>query len=387
MQKKSIDSLFTNADEETIREISEKVSDPFDADRIFRSSYAKFKGEQIQSKTVYPVYKRKTFHVMTAAACLLITVGLSISVWSKQQKIEPIPPQETQTTTVTQTETQTEMTTQTVTESQARISQTETNATESVENTTQVSRVSQSTVSETTLLTTEPKPQTTASTALQTKPAEISTQTVITVVSDVTLPRMSTVIQTSQTAILQTKPDSPIETSSVSSVASSDTTAIVTTVVSETKLTETDTTTAQEIVFLSKSMMPWEMIKLVNGVTYEDSEPLAYGKEVTAEQLENLRNYLAEHYPEFELKESLYSDDMSKNAAAFYIQTNPELSKAEKMKISYEISENVGVFGGACFPETTETSENSKQTETESVPLESDPDSTVSTNETGGDLL
>ena len=129
MQKNSIDSLFTNADEETIREISEKVSDPFDADRIFRSSYAKFKGEQIQSKMVYPVYKRKTFRVMTAAACLLMTVGLSIGVWSKQQRIEIRPPQETETTTVTQTETRTETTAQVTTESLTTEQQTEENTT------------------------------------------------------------------------------------------------------------------------------------------------------------------------------------------------------------------------------------------------------------------
>jgi hypothetical protein len=384
MHKNSIDSLFTDADEDTIREISEKVSDPFDADSIFRSSYAKFMGEKIPQKTVCPIYKRKTFRVWTAAACLLMTVGLSIGVWSKQQRIEIRPPQETKTTAVTPTEKRTETTTQTVTESQT---ETSVKASDSAIYTTQVSSVSQQAVSETALQTTEPKPQIAVSTALQTKPAEVSTEPIITVVSDATLPHMITVTQTSLTAHLQTRSVFPSETSSICSDVPSDTTAEMTSAVSGTDTAETYFTTVQELRFLSKSKLPWLMIKRVNGVIYEDSEPLAYGMEVTSEQLEKLRVYLAEHYPEFELKECVYSDDMPKNAAAFYIQTNPELSKAERMKISYEISENVGVFGGACFPEMTEAPELSEQTETKAVPLESDADSTVSTNETGGDLL
>ena len=33
---------------------------------------------------------------LSTAACLLLIVGLGVGVWSRQQKIEPIPPQETQ---------------------------------------------------------------------------------------------------------------------------------------------------------------------------------------------------------------------------------------------------------------------------------------------------
>ncbi|MBR2086963.1 MAG: hypothetical protein IJ906_07495 [Oscillospiraceae bacterium] len=79
-----------------------------------------------------PPLKRTAFLVskpflagVSTAACLLLIVGLGVGVWSRQQKIEPLPPQETQTTTITKTETRTETTAQVTTESQTTGKQTE----------------------------------------------------------------------------------------------------------------------------------------------------------------------------------------------------------------------------------------------------------------------
>ncbi len=72
-----------------------------------------------------PSHKRTAFLVskpflagLSAAACLIVTVGLSVGIWSRHQRIDTRPPQETQTTTVMQTETRSETTAQVTTESQ-----------------------------------------------------------------------------------------------------------------------------------------------------------------------------------------------------------------------------------------------------------------------------
>lgn len=72
-----------------------------------------------------PSKKRTAFLVskpflagLSAAACLIVTVGLSVGIWSRHQRIDTRPPQETQTTTVMQTETRSETTAQVTTESQ-----------------------------------------------------------------------------------------------------------------------------------------------------------------------------------------------------------------------------------------------------------------------------
>ena len=60
----------------------------------------------------------------STAACLLLIVGLGVGIWSRQQKIETRPPQES--IPVTPTETSTETTTQVTTASQTTSKQTET---------------------------------------------------------------------------------------------------------------------------------------------------------------------------------------------------------------------------------------------------------------------
>ena len=79
--------------------------------------------EPPQKHTAFLVSKPFLAGVSTAA-CLLLIVGLGVGVWSRQQKIETRPPQETPTTTVSETETRTETTAQVTTGSQMTVKQT-----------------------------------------------------------------------------------------------------------------------------------------------------------------------------------------------------------------------------------------------------------------------
>ena len=77
-----------------------------------------FPEEDIIEELAYEVPKKRTTFLVSkpflagisAAACLLVTVGLSVGIWAKQPKIETRPLQETTTmtqTTAAQTEQQT----------------------------------------------------------------------------------------------------------------------------------------------------------------------------------------------------------------------------------------------------------------------------------------
>lgn len=70
-----------------------------------------------------PILVTKPFLAgVSAAACLFVTAGLSLHIWSSRQRIEPRPPQET--VTILQTETRTETTAQTAAASQTTAFQT-----------------------------------------------------------------------------------------------------------------------------------------------------------------------------------------------------------------------------------------------------------------------
>ena len=132
-----------------------------------------------------PPHKRTAFLVskpflagVSTAACLLLIVGVGVGVWSRQQRIEPLPPLETQTTTVMQTETRTETTAQITSESQTTCKQTETSkkAPESTANSAIVTDRVQPSTSEAALLTTGFMPQTTVTIPTQTIAAVGSTE-------------------------------------------------------------------------------------------------------------------------------------------------------------------------------------------------------------------
>lgn len=118
MKKYTIRSLLTRTDEITEQRIAKQFPLTTDMETVFQRSLAKL-GEDAEPANRSVSKKQLTMiRYLSAAACLILTIGLSVGVWAKRQKIEPLPPQETQTTTITQTETRTETTAQVTTESQ-----------------------------------------------------------------------------------------------------------------------------------------------------------------------------------------------------------------------------------------------------------------------------
>ena len=113
-----------------LREIAEEYPVPFDQEKLFQRSYAKFQGTEELPGVKRPLWRRTAFRALTAAACLILTVGLGVGVWSKQQRIEPIPPQET-TAASTQTSASAEAQTEAVTRTQTTAKQSETTRTSS----------------------------------------------------------------------------------------------------------------------------------------------------------------------------------------------------------------------------------------------------------------
>ncbi len=126
MKKYTIRSLLTRTDEITEQRIAKQFPLTTDMENVFQRSLAKL-GEDAEPANRSVSKKQLTMiRYLSAAACLILTIGLSVGVWAKRQKIEPLPPQETQTTTVTQTETRTETTAKVTTESQMTEKQTAT---------------------------------------------------------------------------------------------------------------------------------------------------------------------------------------------------------------------------------------------------------------------
>jgi hypothetical protein len=170
-----------------------------------------------QKRTAFLVSKPFLASVSTAA-CLLLIVGVGVGVWSRQQRIDSLPPQETQTATVTQTtsvtENRTETTAQFTTASQTASRPTET----TVRSTTISSRV-QPPVSEAALLTSVRGQGSTVVTtaAKQTTAAEVTPGAP----SDVTHTALP---QTSLTAIIQ-RPGTIVPTAPSTSKPAADPTA------------------------------------------------------------------------------------------------------------------------------------------------------------------
>lgn len=133
---------------------------------VYRAYLKQTTGEEPPPAPVTISFYRSICRAVISAACLLLIVGVGVGVWARQQKIEPLPPQETQTATVTETaETASE------TQPSTDTSPTKPETTAS----SQESDRMQTTVSEAALLTSAPESKTAASAAPQTNAAAGST--------------------------------------------------------------------------------------------------------------------------------------------------------------------------------------------------------------------
>ena len=200
---------------------------------------------------------------LSTAACLLLIVGLGVGVWSRQQKIEPLPPQEMQTTTVIQTETRTETTAQVTTGSQTTEKQTE-ESTKKPETTTIPALNSdqlQSATSAAALLTTTFQTETAASAAPQTDAAEGGARqtTPFAASTNTALP------QTSMTARIQVRITPVTEQSTRNTPATS--TVIITTTQPQTDPTETNLPTNPTLPQKTETTVPY------TGMTNPTYEP------------------------------------------------------------------------------------------------------------------
>ena len=145
----------------------------------------------IEELSYQPQHRRPAFLVsrsflsgVSAAACLFLIAGLGVGIWSKQQKIETRPPQES--IPVTPTETSTETTAQVTTASYTTAQQTET----TVKVTTQTNlpvMIPETTAAQTAFTTTAQAVtvNTTPATVIQTSPATTAVQTILTTAATV----------------------------------------------------------------------------------------------------------------------------------------------------------------------------------------------------------
>ncbi|MCR5718568.1 MAG: hypothetical protein K6F80_05990 [Oscillospiraceae bacterium] len=163
MKKDFISALLAQDDVLTAERIAEEFSPQIDMERIFQRSMEKYHGTAVR-RTFRSIQRRTLFRTLTAAACLLLTVGLGVGVWSKQQKIETGPPQHAQMP-VMQTETESvETSLTTALQTTVKITETSRKQTEtSVSSTDSVILVETQAVTETDA----PVPHTTAVTVAQ----------------------------------------------------------------------------------------------------------------------------------------------------------------------------------------------------------------------------
>ena len=90
-----ITTLLSHPDKATERELARYYAAPFNMEELYQKSLAKARGEAVPSKKAAPsIYHSSVFRAVTAAACLLLTVGMATGVWAKLRRIEPVPPEE-----------------------------------------------------------------------------------------------------------------------------------------------------------------------------------------------------------------------------------------------------------------------------------------------------
>ena len=88
-------SLLTHPDAATEREIARFYAAPFDSEELYLRSLAKYRGEAAPPQKTAPVLNvSPVFRAVTAAACLLVTLGIVTGVWAVHRHIRPIPPED-----------------------------------------------------------------------------------------------------------------------------------------------------------------------------------------------------------------------------------------------------------------------------------------------------
>ncbi len=159
--------LRTSGEQSVAEQIESSHPADWDMESAFEKSYQAYLQKSGESVPIHRSRHKAVFRTVAAAACLLLTVGLSVGVWSKQQKIETKLPQETTVTTITQTETVTESETEMSTVSSTTVPTAETSV--KAPETGTESETEMSTVSSTAVPAAETSvrnPETTGSTAI-----------------------------------------------------------------------------------------------------------------------------------------------------------------------------------------------------------------------------
>lgn len=97
-------SLRSTQSEATLQRIEALCPVPIGTDELFEKSYQKF---EAMTGAVPHHPRARYYQVIGLAACLLLTVGMGVGVWGRQQPIEPAPQQQgsaaASTTAVTET--------------------------------------------------------------------------------------------------------------------------------------------------------------------------------------------------------------------------------------------------------------------------------------------
>ena len=84
-------SLRSTQSEATLQKIEALCPVPFGTDELFEKSYQKF---EALTGAVPHRPRARYYQVIGLTACLLVTVGMGVGVWGRQQPIEPAPQQQ-----------------------------------------------------------------------------------------------------------------------------------------------------------------------------------------------------------------------------------------------------------------------------------------------------
>ena len=108
MKQQDFMDLLKHVDETTEDRIAEEFPVSWGGkeaqfEAVYRAYLKQTTGEEPPPAPVTISFHRSICRAVISAACLLLIVGLGVGVWSRQQRVEPRPPQETQTATVTET--------------------------------------------------------------------------------------------------------------------------------------------------------------------------------------------------------------------------------------------------------------------------------------------